>query len=291
MALKDSWGLLKDTFKEWREDQATRFAAALAFYTMLSIAPLLFLVIGIAGLVFGQRAAEGRLVNELQGTVGPQAAQLLQTAISNVSETGTSTWATIAGVALLLVGATTVFGELQRDLNTVWDVKPIPSQGIWGLVRTRLLSVGMILVIGFLLLVSLVLSAVMTSVGAFLTDLVPGMQILLQVLDLLLSVAVITLLFAAIFRFLPDVEISWHDVWVGALVTAALFSIGKHVIGLYLGQTTMASTFGAAGALVILLLWVYYSAQILFFGAEFTQVQARRRGSRVKPAPYARRTE
>lgn len=286
-------GLFKETFREWQEDGALQLGAALAYYTVFSLAPILLLVIAIAGLVYGRDAVEGRLVEEIGGLVGPQGAEMIQTMIANVSQLGEGSGiaATVIGFLTILFGATGAFAQLQRALNQIWDVEPKPGQGVRGLLRTRAASFGMVLGIGFLLLSALVISAALSAIGAWAEGLLPGSELLVRAGNAVISFLVVALLFAMIFRVLPDVEIAWKDVAFGALATALLFVLGKFLIGLYLGRSAVASTFGAAGALVVLLLWIYYSAQILFFGAELTQVWARRHGERIEPSPHAVRVK
>jgi membrane protein len=279
--------VLKEAYREWSEDKASRLAAALAYYTAFSIAPLLLIAISIAGLVFGRAAAQGQVFGQLQGLLGPEAAGTIQASIATSQDTGASTLSAIIGLAMLVWSASNVFSQLQDALNTIWEVQPDPRAGIGATVKRRFLSMTMVLGIGFLLLVSLLLSAGISVVGAFFQGLLPGGAVVWQFVNVLLSFGIITLLFAAIYKILPDVEIAWSDVWVGAAATALLFTIGKLLIGLYLGHATVGSTFGAAGSLLVFLVWVYYSAQILFFGAELTQVYARKFGSRIKPAAGA----
>jgi membrane protein len=286
--LKILFALLKETFKEWQEDKVTRLAAALAYFTIFSLAPLLIVVIAIAGAVFGHEAATGQLVREIRGLVGTDGARVIEDMIQNAATPGSGgTLATIIGVVTLILGASGVFGQLQDALNTIWGVMPKPGLGIKETIKNRILSFALVLGIGFLLLVSLVLSAGLSAVDEFLNNQFPGGGLLLQILNFVISYAVITLMFATMYRFLPDVKIAWRDVWVGAAVTAALFTIGKFLIGLYLGNSSTASVYGAAGSLVVLLIWIFYSAQIMLFGAEFTQVYATRYGSHLEPADNA----
>lgn len=282
--LKTFLSLLKEAFDEWNRDKSPRLAAALAYYTAFSLAPLLIVVIAIAGLAFGQDAVRGQLDNQIQGLVGAQAADAIQEMIAGANHAQTGVLASIIGVVTLLLGAAGLFGQLQDALNTVWDVEPKPNQGILATLKARLLSFTMVVGIGFLLLVSLVISAVLSALNAWMSDVLPFSPALLQVFNLIISLAVITGLFALIFKVLPDIEIEWRDVLLGAFVTAVLFTIGKYLISLYLGQSSIASSYGAAGSFVVLLLWIYYSAQILLFGAEFTQVYARRRGAKALSA-------
>jgi len=293
--VKSGFDLIKESFKGWKEDGALDLGAALAYYTIFSLAPLLLIVTAIAGLVWGREAVQGQLVGQMQGIVGPQGGQAIQTMVANAGKQGGGVLATILGLVTILFGATGVFVQLQSALDRVWNVQPKPGAGIWSFVRTRMISFGMILGIGFLLLVSLVLTAAVAAAGKWATGLLPGGETLVNILTFAVSFALITLLFAMIYKVLPDVEIGWRDVWIGAAVTALLFTIGKFLIGLYLAHSTVASTYGAAGSLVVLLLWIYYSSQILFLGAEFTQVYATRYGSQIRPSeravPVTRKTE
>ena len=279
--------LLKATFKEWQEDKAARLAAALAYYTAFSIAPLILLAIVIAGLVFGEQAAQGAIFAQLQGLLGQEGAGMLETAVQNSRKPGASAVSAVVGLVTLVWSASNVFAQLREALNTIWEVEPRPGQGLTGMAKQRLLSMSLVLGIGFLLLVSLVLSAGLAALGQFFGGLMPGAEALWQVVDFAVSFGVVALLFAAIYKVLPDAEIAWGDVWIGAVATAVLFTLGKQLIGLYLGHASVGSTYGAAGSLLVLLVWVYYSAQILFFGAEFTQVYARRYGSRITPSRAA----
>ena len=279
--------LLQETFQEWQEDKASRLAAALAYYTAFAIAPLLIIAIAIAAVVFGQEAAQGGIFQQLKDLIGPEGAAAVETMIENSRKPAEGTIATIISVVVLLFGASGVFGQLQDSLNTIWEVAPKPGRGVMGFIKDRFLSFTMVLGIGFLLLVSLILSAVLAVLSNFLGDLIPGLTLLWTILNFLLSFGVVTVLFALIYRFLPDAKIAWGDVWFGAAITALLFTIGKSLIGLYLGNSSVGSTYGAAGSFVVLLLWVNYSAQILFFGAEFTQVYANKYGSRIVPTKNA----
>jgi membrane protein len=276
------WKLLKETFQEWNEDKAPRLAAALAYYTIFSIAPLLVLVIAITGFIVGSNTTiRDQVITQVQGLVGQQGANAISQLIQQTGQPRNGILASVIGIVTLLFGATGLFGQLQGALNTIWDVQPKPGRGIGGVVKDRFLSFTLVLGLCFLLLVSLVISAALSILNGYFSSLLGGAGILAQVINFIISTAVITLIFAMIFKILPDVEIRWGDVWIGAVVTALLFSIGKGALGLYLGRSAAASAYGAAGSLVVLLLWVYYSAQILFLGAEFTQVYARRAGSRV----------
>ena len=275
--------LLKETGQSWKKDKVTRLAAALAFYTLLSIAPLLVLAVSIAGLVLDEEAARGQIAGELSGIVGPQGGAAIQTIIVNARAPGSGTLSGLLGLGALLFGASGVFGELQAALNTIWEVAPKPGRGVWGFIRQRFFSFGMVLAVAFLLLVSLVLSTAVAAIGTYMASSLPGGAVVWEILNVVFSLAMVTALFALIFKVVPDVEIRWRDVWLGALVTALSFTLGKTLLGVYLGRTTAASPYGAAGSVVLLVIWIYYSAQILFLGAEFTQVYAKHFGKRIRP--------
>lgn len=283
MRFRSVRALFVEGFTGWREHKASRMAAALAYYTVFSLAPILVISIAVAGLVFGQDAAEGRIVGQISGLVGQKSASALEAMIAAARKPSAGILATVLGIATLVFGATGVFGELQESLNTIWGVKPKPGRSFIRMLKTRFISFTMVLGVGFLLLVSLVVSAAIAALGSWMSALLPLPEVVLQLVNVAVSVGVVTLLFAMIFRVLPDVEIAWRDVWVGAAFTAILFALGKLAIGLYLGKTSTASSYGAAGALVLILVWVYYSAQILFFGAELTRAYAYQHGSRIAP--------
>lgn len=272
-------GLAKQTFKNWSSDKAPRLGAALSYYTIFSLSPVLLLVISIAGLAFGREAAEGKLFDELRGLLGTEGAEMVQSMLAKASDPASGIISAVVGFLMLLLGATGVLLELQGALNTVWKVEAPAGGGIKTVLRARLMSLGLILVFGFLLLVSLVLSAALAGMGGFLSRYIPGWVILGYVLNYGVSLAVITTLIAMIYKMLPDVKMAWSDVWIGALVTSVLFQVGKLLIGLYLGKASVGSPFGAAGSLAILLVWVYYTSQIILLGAEFTHVWATRHGS------------
>ena len=289
MSIKRTFRLLKETFQEWNDDKASRLAAALAYYTVFSLAPLLVIVLAIAGFFFDQGTVQEQVTAQIQSMMGPDSADLVTTALENANRPGqnSSLIASIISIVLLIFGASGVFAQLQQSLNVVWDVEAKPDNAAKGFIRQRLLSFAMVLTIGFLLVVSLVLSTVLSALSAYMTDLLPGLDSLWQLVNFALSLGILTLLFALMYKYVPDVEISWGDVWFGAAITSLLFTIGKFALGLYLGNSGFASTYGAAGSVIIILAWVYYSAQILFFGAEFTQVYARRYGSRIVPSDHA----
>jgi membrane protein len=285
--LKAAWALIKQTFQGWSEDKAPRLGAALSYYTIFSLAPLLIVIISVAGLVFGHDAAQGKLEEQLGGLLGADGAKVVQTMVLKASEKKGGIIGTVVGLVTLLVGATGVVIELQDALNTVWKVIPKPGRGIMGILRDRVLSFGLILGFGFLLIVSLVMSALLAALGGWLSNIIPGWVILGYVLSYGVSFVIIALMFAMIFKLLPDVKMGWRDVWIGSAVTSALFHVGKLAIGLYLGKASVGSAFGAAGSLAVLLVWIYYTTQLLFFGAEFTRAYADKYGSHVVPADNA----
>jgi membrane protein len=276
-------GILKDTGAAFVADKAMRLSAALAYYSIFSLAPLLIVAISIAGTIFGEKAARGAVKEELTGAIGPDAAATVQEMILGVNSGGKNGIMALVGFGILLLTASGVFAQLKDAMNTVWNIRPKPGRGIVALVWDRLLSLTMVLVIGFLLLVSLLLSAVMTAAMTWLGELLPVHPLILVVVNGSVSLAVVTLLFAMIFKILPDAEIRWQDVWAGAFITACLFGFGKFLLAIYLARQGGSSAYGAAGALILILTWVYYSANILLFGAEFTQVLARYRGRRIQP--------
>jgi membrane protein len=287
-AKKSTWNLVKAAVTQWMEDQPFQLAASLSYYTLFSLAPLLVIAIAIAGFAFGREAAEQQIVGTLQNTIGQQSAEAVQEMIQNASsQPKTGMISAGVGIIALILGAGGVVGQLQTSLNTIWGVGPKSGQGVWGFVRQRFISFAMVLGIGFLLLVSLVISAVVTSLTQFMGGFLGGAEAIAHVLDLFISLLLITALFAMIYKFLPDVRIHWRDVWIGAALTSALFTIGKVAIGLYLGRSGVSSTYGAAGSLITVLLWVYYSSLIFFLGAEFTQVYASQYGSGLAPAENA----
>lgn len=273
---------MKQTVSKWSDINAPRLGASLAFYTLLSIAPLLVVCIGIAGLVFGQKAAEDQIAAQVATVVGWQNAETLQALLANANKPAAGISAAAVGFLTLLFGASGVFGELRDSMNTVWGVKGTSGSGLIGMVKYRFVSFAMVLGIGFLLLVSLVLSAGIAAAGKFLQGRLPVPEAVLHLAGTVVTFLTVTILFALLYKFVPDVHIEWRDVGIGAAVTSALFSIGKFLIALYLGKASVGSAYGAAGSLVVFIVWVYYSAQIFFLGAEFTHVFAERHGSRAK---------
>jgi membrane protein len=288
MNLKGLWTLIKDTFVQWIDDNPFQSAAALAYYTLFSMAPLLLIAIAVAGSVFGREASQNQIIGVIEDLVGVQSARAIQAIIESAGQRPDSGFfATAVGMIFLLLGAGGVVGQLQDSLNTIWRVVPKTGRGIMGFFQDRLVSYTMVLSVGFLLLVSLVVSAVLTAVSGIVGGFLPIDAATAHILDLVVSFAFITLLFAVIYKFVPDVRIAWRDVWIGAATTSLLFAVGKFLIGFYLGHSTVASIYGAAGSLVTLLLWVYYSSLMFFFGAELTQVYATRYGSKVASAENA----
>ena len=277
--MKKYFTLFKQAFTEFGQDKVPRLGAALAYYTIFSLAPLLLIVIAIAGLAFGHDAAQNKIFEQLRGALGPTTASSVQEMVKNAAKPKAGTVATIIGVVTLILGASGVFGQLKDALNTIWDVEPKKGGGVMTLIKDRFLSFAMVFGIGFLLLVSLVIDTAIAAMGKYATNHLPGGEALWHGVELAFSFCVITVLMAMIFRLLPDLKIEWHDVWLGAALTSLLFVLGKFALGIYFAKSAVGSSFGAAGSLVIVLLWVYYSAQILLFGAEFTQVYARSHGS------------
>ena len=272
--------------RDWLEDKAPRLAAALSYYTAFSLPPLLVALIGIAGIAFGADEVSARIVDQMGGLVGTESAKLLGSAIAEARQTTGTGWAVALGVAILLIAASGVFAQLQDALNTIWDVQPKPGGGIWRLLQKRLLSLAAVLGAGFLLLVSLAVSAATAAMA----DLARNMESLapfVTILDVVVSLLVITALFALIFKYLPDVRIKWRDVWIGAFITACLFIAGKYAIGFYLGTSDVGSAYGVAGSLIIIMVWIYYSSLIVFFGAELTQIWTKRKEVFVRPVSGA----
>jgi len=289
----NAFGLLKQTGQEFLEDKAPQLGAALAYYTVFSLAPLILVLLAIVGVIFRDDPAGAwhKITQQMSYFLDPNAIQVVQNIAQKASEPGKSTVATIIGIALALFGASGVFGQLQDALNTIWGVKARPAQGIWGFLRARFLSFAMVGGICFLLLVSLAIEALLKGFSHYVQSVLPGGIVIAVTVYLIFDFAVVVLLFAMIFKFLPDVQIQWRDVWIGAVITAVLFGIGKWLLGFYLGSGAAGSAYGAASSLITLLLWVYYSSQILLFGAEFTQVYAQQAGRELEPSEYAVRVQ
>jgi membrane protein len=286
MKIKGMTGILKSTFAEFGEDNVMRLSAALAYYAIFSIGPLLAIVVGVAGLALGHESVRHQIEQQLQRMLGEGASKVVDSMMS-ARQHGTSLITTIVGVIALLFGASGVFGQLQDSLNTIWEVKTKPGQGIWTLVRYRFLSFSMVLGVGFLLLVSLALSTAVGALTGYLNEKIPLGGVIAHVVDLVVSFGVVTVLFAMIFKYLPDVRVPWKKVWIGAIGTAFLFTIGKYLLGLYLGRQSTSSAYGAAGSVIVILMWIYYASVILFFGAEFTQVYAKQTGAKIRTTKYA----
>jgi membrane protein len=293
---KEYWRLAKESVTEFWEDSPFQLAAALSFYTVLSLSPLVLIVVAAAGLVWGDEPVRVELLSQIQALVGDAGAEIVRTVLERTTLSDQSLGSMVVGIVTLLFGATTVFAQLQSSLNQIWDVKApvktVTRRGlVWSLVRTRLLSLTLILVVGFLLLVSLVVSAALAAFQGYLSRAFPGGGALWQLANFVVSLLVISVLIAMVYRLLPDVRLDWRDVWIGAAITAVLFGIGKQVIGVYLGHASIGSSYGAAGSLVVFLVWVYYSALVMFWGAEITVVSARHRRRRIRPAEHAVRAD
>lgn len=278
------WSFTKELFTNFGNDDAFTLGAALAYYTVFSFAPLLVVAIAVASYFMGEEAVTGRLYGELEGLLGPDAATTLQEIVSNAYQTGDSLWATVLSIATLIFTATTVFATLKTSLNRIWEIEARPSNSILGFIFTRLLSFSFVLGLGFLLMITLVVNALIIGFMDKIASLVPALSAtLLAVTSWLISTLVTAVIFALLFRFLPDARARWKDIWAGAIFTALLFGLGRFLIGFYIGNSDFSSTYGAAGALVTLLVWTYYNSQILFLGAEFTATWAKRRGFPIRP--------
>jgi membrane protein len=278
------WGVLKDTVSEWIKHNASSLGAALSFYTLFSIAPILVIAMAAAGSIFGPHVAEAHVLDQMRALLGDAGAAAVQSLLSSAHQSGLKGFAAAIGVVTLLVGATSVFGELQNTLDYIWKSPQKGSVAWWRILRSRILSVGLILGVGFLLMVSLLISAALAALGAWLGTFMVQWSVILPAVDLVLSLGLTTVLFAMIYKYVPREDIAWGDVWIGGLVTACLFSVGKLLIGLYLGRSSLSSAYGAAGSVMVLLLWIYYSAQIFLLGAEFTHVFTYALGSRSRSA-------
>jgi len=274
--ISETWKLLKDTVLSFIEDEALSRGAAIAFYTVTSLAPVLLIVVAIAGLAFGQGAAQDAIIGQIGDLMGPQTAQVLQSVLASASGKSSGIIATMVGLMTLMITASGVFGELQSTLNAIWRAEPTGLTTVSRLIRARAVSLGLVTALGFLLMVSLVVSAALTALGNHLNSTLPLGKLLLPALHFVVSLLLISVLFAAIYKVLPDRHLEWRDVVVGGVVTAILFNVGKSLIGWYIGSSAIASSYGAAGALIVVLLWVYYSIQIFLLGAEFTKIYVNR---------------
>jgi membrane protein len=279
--IKAFFSLFWDAYNDWNDDNAWRMGAALAYFAIFSLAPLLLIIIVIASFVFGRAAAQGQIVSQIQGLIGPVGANAIQTMIANASQSHSTTWATIFGVVMLIFGASGVFVQIRGSLDTIFRVKEKPLGTIRAYIKDRLISFGMILVIAFLLLISLVLSVAISGFSSYISNLILGLRGILRIVDFVVSFVVITALFALMFKYLPDIKIKWRYIWVGSALTSLLFTVGKYLIGLYLGTSGASSIFGAASSLVIILLWAFYSSLIFLYGAEFTKCYSERFGGKV----------
>lgn len=287
MHWRDLWRVFSGAFYEWNEDKVPRMAGALAFYTVFSLTPIVIIAVAVAGMFVGHEEALEAVYRQAEFLIGPSGVEAIRTLVRYAPKTESSLVATLLGLATMFFGATGAFTELQDALDTIWEVRPKPGLGLWDMVRDRFLSFALVLVIGFLLLVSLVISATLDAISTRVSGVVPDQFQWLQLAHSVGSLLLISLLFAMIYKILPDATVAWRNVWLGALVAATLFVVGKKLFGLYLGHSTIGSSYGAAGSLVIVVLWTYYSAIILLFGAEMTQVQARLQGERIKPTEHA----
>jgi membrane protein len=278
----------KEAASEFFQNDDMSLAAALALYTVIALAPLVTVTLTIAGWMFGDRASEG-LIQQAQGLIGPSGAEAIRGIVENANKPSSGNLQAVLGFAFLFVSASAVFGQLQTSLNRVWNVVQKSGLGFAHMIKTRLFSMAVVATLGFLLMVSLGISTIVAAFGDYFKTIAPGMDFLLQVINFIVAVAVTTVLFSAIFKYVPDVKIQWRDVWIGALVTALLFNLGQIGMGLYLGNSSTASDYGAAGSFVVLILWLYYSTVILFYGAEWTQARARLAGNNLEPAEHANR--
>lgn len=280
--------ILKDTFNGFLDDRGLKFSASLSYYTVFSLAPLLLLMISLASVFFGREAIQGQVFGEINGLIGNEAAAQIQDIIKNMELSGKTTLAVIIGGVTLLIGATSIFGEIQDSINSIWRVKAKPKRGWVKLIKDRLLSSSLIVALGFLLIVSLMVNGVLLALSDWLKNYFPDVTLIIfQIINVLISFIVITTLFGVIFKVLPDAKIAWKDVRAGSFFTACLFMLGRYLIGLYINYSGTASAYGAAGSLIVILVWVYYTAAILYFGAEFTRVYAEYTGARIEPADYA----
>ncbi len=276
------WRIVRDTVAQWVKHDASSLGAALAFYTLFSLAPILVIAMAVAGSIFGANVAETHVLDQMRSLLGDAGANAVQNLLLSAHQSGSQGFAAALGIVTLLVGATSVFGELQNTLDYIWKSPEKGSIAWWRILRTRILSVGLILGVGFLLMVSLIISAALAALRTWFGTFMEGWAVILPALDLLLSLGLATVLFATIYKYVPREEIAWGDVWIGGLVTACLFSVGKLLIGLYLGRSSLSSAYGAVGSIMVLLLWIYYSAQIFLLGAEFTHVFTYAVGSRAR---------
>ncbi len=285
---KDFWSILKDAFTAFKSDRGLKFSASLSYYTLFSLAPLLLLLISLAGFFYGEEAISGKVFGQINGLVGNDAAAQIQDVIKNLQLSGKTTLSLIIGIITLIIGATTVFAEIQDSINIIWKVRPKPKRGWLKILKDRVLSSSLIIGLGFLLVVSLVVNGAVLALNDWLKGYFPDVTLVIfQLINIVISFAVITVLFGVIFKVLPDAKIDWKDVGIGAFFTACLFMIGRFVIGLYIEKSQAGAAYGAAGSIIVILVWVYFTAAILYFGAEFTRAFACHNGSAIEPAEYA----
>ncbi len=287
-AMKKFFQISKEAASDFFADDAMSLAAALALYTVIALAPLVTVMLTIAGLAFGDQASQG-FVQQAEGLIGKSGAEAIRGIVENASKPSTGALQAIVGFLIVLVSASAVFAQLQSSLNRIWNVVQKTGLGLMHMIRTRLFSMAVVACLGFLLMVSLGVSTALAALGNYFQTLAPQMEFLLHIVNFVVAVGVTTVLFAAIFKYLPDVIIRWHDVWIGALVTAVLFNLGQLALGIYLGNSNTAAAYGAAGSFMVLILWLYYSTVILFYGAEWAQVRAKTLGNRLEPAEHANR--
>ncbi|AUD05792.1 YihY/virulence factor BrkB family protein [Spirosoma pollinicola] len=284
----NTWTVIKDAFSGFMDDRCLKLSAALAYYTVFSLAPLLVLIISVVSIFLGQDAIQGEIFSQINGLVGNEAAKQIQDMIKSVSLSGKTNSALAIGIVTLIIGATSIFVEIQDSVNMIWRVKAKPKRGWLKLIKDRLLSSSLVVSLGFLLLVSLIVNGLVLAMSGFLTRYIPGLGVyIISAVNFMISTGVVATLFAVIFKVLPDAKISWKDVRWGALFTALLFMLGRYLIGLYIETTSTSSAYGAAGSLIVILTWIYYTAAILYFGAEFTQAYANHFGIKIEPADYA----
>ena len=288
MNLRKVGQLLQETFKEWQADKASRIAAALAYYTVFSISPLLVIAIAIAGTIFGGDSAQAKITEQLIDLVGQDGVKPILQGLDNMNQPKSKSLASLISIGVLIIGASGIFAQLQDALNTVWNVKPQSGQGILPFLRKRLISFLMVFAIGIFLMLSLILSTAVTTISRYQTNFLPGSTVLWGNLDFLVSLGLLTFVFCLMFKYVPDVKIAWKDVFVGSIITTLLFMFGKFLLGLYISKGSLGSAYGAAGSLIIFLAWVYYSAQIVLLGAEFTQVYTRLYGSKVRARKHSK---
>lgn len=287
LSFKGIWGALKDSFKGFSEDKVMKLSASLAYYTVFSLGPMLLVIISLAGIILGKEAVQGNIQHQIQGVIGADAAKQIQDILANASKSGKGTLSAIIGFVTLFIGATSMFGEMQDSLNTIWGLKPKPNAGLKAMIKNRILSFSLVGSLGFLLLVSLAASALVEGLNSRLKAILPDVTVVLfYIINIVIALGITAALFAVIFKVLPDAKIKWKDIIAGSIFTAILFMIGKFAITLYISKSDVGSTFGAAGSLVVLLVWVYYSSVILYFGAEFTKAYALKFGSTIHPNEY-----